>query len=90
MRVALSASGDGARPSASSRARTKKSIGLRHQARSLTAGTLGRTGGTNAQCSRYSAPCSTHALSRAISSGESDFLLLAGGMRSSGSSAMIR
>jgi hypothetical protein len=50
MAVARSASGEGASPSASSRARTKRSIGLRTHAASFTAGKAGRDGARKAQC----------------------------------------
>ncbi len=67
----LSASAAGARPSASIRARTKRSIGLRGQAACLTAGAGGATGGRNDQCACQSAPCSIQRLRTSISSADS-------------------
>ena len=54
MRVILSASGEGFRPSFSSLARMKRSIGLRAQLPSFTDGSAGRLGGRNAQCVAFS------------------------------------
>ena len=54
--VALSASGDGFRPFASSRARMNRSIGLRTHAGWLTAGSSARFGATYAQCVSHLAP----------------------------------
>ena len=56
IRVNLSASGEGARPIASSFASTKLSMGLRTQLLFFTVGTVGRTGATKAQCELYCAP----------------------------------
>ncbi len=50
IKVTLSASGEGLSPSASSRARMNRSIGVRHQAAFFTEGSGGRCGGRNAQC----------------------------------------
>ena len=47
--VARSASGDGVSPACSSRARMKRSIGLRTQFADFTTGGTGRRGGRNAQ-----------------------------------------
>ena len=58
--MARSASGDGFSPSRSSRASTKRSIGLRAHFSLRTAGSAGRCGGRNAQCRSHFAPCSIH------------------------------
>src|SRR5262249_42929230 len=50
IRVTRSASGEGLTPSFSNRARIKRSIGLRHQDESLTAGSAGRVIGWKDQC----------------------------------------
>ena len=50
MSVVRSASGEGESPSCSSRARVKRSAGLRGQSAFLTTGNFGFCGGTNAQC----------------------------------------
>ena len=65
----LSASGAGVRSSASMRARTKRSIGLRGHAACLTSGAAAATGGRNDQCDCHSPPCSIHRLRTSISSG---------------------
>jgi len=78
--VALSASADGLSPSASRRAKIKRSISLRHHFEFLTFGTAGRTGGTNDQCSCHCAPCPTHRLINSICAGVSVLPVLAGGM----------
>ena len=62
------------RPFSSSFARTKRSIGLRTQAASLTAGGSGRFGAMNDQCGWYSAPAATQRLSRSFCSAVSVFL----------------
>ena len=60
--MALSALGEGARPSFSSRARMKLSIGLLDRGLVLLElpAAAGRTGVTNDQCGLNSAPCSIH------------------------------
>ena len=88
--VRRSASGAGARPSASSRARMKRSIGVRTQADSFTAGRSGRAGGMNDQWGSYSPPAAIHRFRRAFWSAESVFLACGGGITSSGSSEKIR
>ena len=64
--VILSASGEGFRPSASSRARTKLSIGFLTQAAFFTAGRSGRFGAEKAQCVSHFAPSSIHSLMSSI------------------------
>ena len=85
-----SACGDGCSLACSKRASTKASIGLRTQLASSTCGTSGRSGGTNAQCFLYSAPCATHRLRMSICSGVSVLPESTGGIRNSSSSAVIR
>ena len=67
--VSTSASGEGSLASASSRALTKLSIGLRTHSAPATGGTAGRSGGMNAQCDCHSAPWSIHRRRISISSG---------------------
>src|SRR2546430_9184943 len=50
------------------RSRMKRSMGLRGQAASVTAGDGGRRGAVNAQCVDQDAPCSIHCRSKAICS----------------------
>ena len=75
-----SVSGDGARPSASSRARMNLSIGLRGHSARLTCGSSGRFGAMNDQCGVYSAPWAIHCLMRSISSALRLFLDSGGGI----------
>ena len=89
-RVRRSASAAGPSPSASRRARMKRSIGFRTQASFFTAGGSGRVGGMNDQCGSYSAPSAIHRFSSSFCSGESVFFRLGGGITSSGSSEKIR
>ena len=89
MSVRRSASREGSSPLASIRASVKKSIGLLGQARRCTLGKPGRLGATKAQCPSHSAPCSIQRLIVAISSADNFFLDSSGGMRSSGSCAVI-
>ena len=90
MSVARSASGDGARPAASSFARTKRSISLRTQPCSPTSGGIGRDGATNAQCGLYSAPSRIHRSRSFFCASESRRFEFGGGMITSGSVELIR
>ena len=65
--VSRSASLLGESPDRSSRDSTNRSMGFFAHAPSFTAGSAGRTGGTNAQCASYLAPPSIHARSNAFS-----------------------
>ena len=90
MSVSRSASGDGDSPRFCIRASTNRSIALRAQPSRLTVGTAGRCGGTNAQCSAYSAPSSIQRANSVFCSAESMSPVCGGGITSSGSSDRIR
>ena len=91
MRVALSASGAGVRPSRSRRCRTSVSIGLRGHFLFFTGGSSGRFGGMNDQCPCHFAPCSIQRLMRSISSSDSfAWPIAAGGIRTASSLDAMR
>ena len=90
MSVARSASGEGANPSASSLASTKRSIGVRIQSVRRTFGGSGRFGATNAQCGSYFAPSAIQRSSSFFCSAESRRFDFGGGIRSPGSALMRR
>ena len=68
----------------------KRSIGLRGQAASLTAGSRPCAGGSNAQCVVHVAPCSTHRRRISICWAVNCLPLFLGGILASGSSVSIR
>ena len=76
-------------PAPAARARTHRSD-CEPSLRSSPAGTAGRCGATNAQCCLYVAPCAIHFRSVSICSGVSVLPESAGGMRTSGSSLVMR
>ena len=84
--VRWSASGEGASPSSSSRARMKRSIGFLRPGGVLRLAAAGESwGGMNAQCGWYAAPSSIHRLRVAFCCAVSARCDLGGGICSSGS-----
>src|SRR5213593_369844 len=86
----LLASREGASPSASKRARIKRSISFRGQDVFFTFGGGRSRTGTNDQCFSHSAPCSIQCLIKSISLGLRLRLDFGGGIKSSGSVVVIR
>ena len=89
MSVYRSASGAGAMPFASRRARTKRSMGLTTHLRFFTGGSAGWCSGCHAQCPFHTAPSAIQRRSISVSSRVSGSFL-AGGMRCSMSAAVTR
>ena len=87
--VARSASGASVSPFFSSAARMKRSIIVRTRSVCFTSGGARRTGGTNAQCSRYSAPSATQRRKSSFCSAVKGLWSSTGGIRSS-SSCVVR
>ena len=90
MSVRRSAAADGCSPSASSRARTKRSISFRGQFLFETSGGAALTGGMNDQCLAYAAPCSIQRLSVSFCSAVSTRCESGGGIISASSSLVMR
>ena len=90
IKVRASAAGAGAKPWASSRASTNRSIEFFGHAAFRTVDKAGFTGALKAQCSCHGAPCSIQRFSSSICRGLRLLCENSGGMRRAGEGAEMR